>query len=136
MRVLIPALIVVCLVAVSPIAFAQRALLTTSFERDAKGWTKEGQASVSDFARRQGAKSLLIKQWADEAGKSEAEILRQSLDHWMASEQQRREARTAREEERAFIESRIAEGPLPGGRTRKREELYEEQLSRHDRDAH
>jgi hypothetical protein len=77
----------------------------------------------------------LLKQWANETGKSEAEILRQALDHWMAREQQRREARTAREEERAFIESRITEGPLPGGRTWKREELYEEQLSRHDRDA-
>ena len=77
----------------------------------------------------------LLKQWADETGKSEAEILRQALDRWLESEQQRREAQAAWEEERRFIESRIAEGPVPGGRTWTREELYEERLNRHDRDA-
>lgn len=77
----------------------------------------------------------LLKQWAEETGKSEAEILRQALDHWMATEQQRREAEAAWEEERAFIEARIAEGPVAGGRKWTREELYEERLSRYGRDT-
>lgn len=77
----------------------------------------------------------LLKQWAEETGKTEAEILRQALDHWLASEQRRREAEAAWEAERAFIESRIAQGPVAGGRTWTREELYEERLNRHDRDA-
>ena len=73
----------------------------------------------------------LLKEWAEETGKSEAEIVREALDRWLASERRRREAETAWEEERAFIEARVAEGPLPGRRTWTREELYEERLSRH-----
>ncbi len=77
----------------------------------------------------------MLKQWAEETGRTEAEIFRQALDRWIASEQQRREAEAAWEEERAFIESRIAEGPVAGGRTWTREELYEERLSRYGRDT-
>jgi hypothetical protein len=77
----------------------------------------------------------LLKQWAEGSGRTEAEIVREALDHWLASEQRRQEAQAAWEEERAFIEARIAEGPLPGGRTWTREELYEERLSRYGRDA-
>ena len=68
----------------------------------------------------------LLKEWAEEIGKSEAEIIRQALDRWLASEERRREAEAAWEEERSFIEARIAEGPLPGGSTWTREALYEE----------
>jgi len=75
----------------------------------------------------------LLKQWAEESGKTEAEIVREALDRWLASEQRRQEARAAWEEERAFIEARIAEGPVSGGRTWTREELYEERSSRHGR---
>lgn len=77
----------------------------------------------------------LLKQWAEETGKSEAEIVREALDRWMAREARRQEAEAAWEEERAFIEARIAEGPVPGGRRWTRESLVEERLSRHDRDA-
>jgi hypothetical protein len=77
----------------------------------------------------------LLKRWAEESGRTEAEIVREALDRWLASEHRRQEAQAAWEEERAFIESRIAEGPLPGGRSWTREELYEERLSRHGRDA-
>ena len=77
----------------------------------------------------------ILKKWAEETGKTEAEIFRQALDRWIASEQQRREAEAAWEEERAFIESRIAQGPVAGGRTWTREELYEERLRRYDRDT-
>jgi len=77
----------------------------------------------------------LLKQWAEATGKTEAEIFRQALDRWLASEQRRREAEAAWEEERAFIESRIAQGPVDGGRTWTRDELYEERLNRHGRDT-
>ena len=77
----------------------------------------------------------MLKQWAEETGQTEAEIFRQALDRWMASVQRRREAEAAWEEEHAFIESRIAQGPVPGGRTWTRDELYEERLSRYGRDA-
>lgn len=56
----------------------------------------------------------LLKRWARESGKSEAEIVRQALDLWLADEQQRRKAEAAWQEERAFIESRIADGPVAG----------------------
>jgi len=77
----------------------------------------------------------MLKKWAQETGKTEAEIFRQALDRWIASERQRREAEAAWEEERAFIESRIAQGPVAGGRPWTREELYEERLGRDDRDT-
>ena len=32
-----------------------------------------------------------LKEWAEETGKSEAEIIRQALDRWLASEERRRE---------------------------------------------
>ena len=73
----------------------------------------------------------LLKRWARESGKSEAEIVRQALGRWLAGEERRRKAEAAWEEERAFIESRIAEGPVDGRRTWTREELYEEPLSDH-----
>jgi len=74
----------------------------------------------------------LLKQWAEEMGKTEAEIVRQALDRWIASEQQRREAETAWEQVLAFAEKRAKQVPVPGGRTWTREELYEERLNRHD----
>ncbi len=77
----------------------------------------------------------LLKQWAEETGRTEAEIFRQALDHLLASEQRRREAEAAWEEEYAFIEARAAQGPVPGGRTWTREDLYEERLSRYGRDT-
>ena len=77
----------------------------------------------------------MLKKWAQETGMSEAEIFRQALDHWIASEQQRREAEAAWEEERVFIESRIAQGPVSGGQTWTREELYEERLSCYGRET-
>jgi alpha-glucuronidase len=77
----------------------------------------------------------MLKKWAEETGKAEAEIFRQALDRWIASEQQRREAQAAWEQVLAFVEERAAQGPVPGGRTWTREELYEERLSRYDQRA-
>ncbi len=58
----------------------------------------------------------LLKRWAEETGRSEAAIIRQALDRWLAREKRRREANAAWEQERAFIEARIAEGPVAGDR--------------------
>jgi hypothetical protein len=77
----------------------------------------------------------LLKKWAEETGKSEAEIVREALDRWMASEEWRRQSEVAWEEVLTFAEERAAYGPVPGGRTWTREDLYEERLGRHERDA-
>jgi hypothetical protein len=74
----------------------------------------------------------LLKEWAAETGRTEAQIVREALDHWMASEQQRREAEGAWQEVLGFAEEWAAQGPVPGGRTWTREELYEERLKRYD----
>jgi predicted DNA-binding protein len=77
----------------------------------------------------------LLKQWAEESGRTEAEIVREALDRWLASEEHRQEAQAAWEEVLDFAEEWAAQGPVPGGRTWTREELYEERLKRYDRRA-
>ena len=74
-----------------------------------------------------------LKQWADETGKSEAEILRQALDRWLESENQRQEAEAAWEQILAFSEERAERSVVAEGRSWTREELYEERLNRYDR---
>ena len=53
----------------------------------------------------------------------------------MAGEKRRREDEAAWGEERAFIEARIAAGPLNGGRVWMRDALHEEHVGRHGSDA-
>ena len=77
---------------------------------------------------REPRQNRLLNQWAGERGRTEADIVRDARHRWMASDERRREAEAAWAEERAFIESRIAEGPIRGGRTWTREELYEGRL--------
>jgi len=69
---------------------------------------------------------MALKRLARKTGRKESEILRQTI------EQQLELAQTtgardpaAWQEARAFIESLIAQGPVSGGRTWMREELYE-----------
>jgi predicted DNA-binding protein len=69
-----------------------------------------------------------LKKWAEETGKSEAEIIREALDRWLEQERKLRDAEEFWEMEKSFIESRIAEGPVDGGRTWTREELYEDRI--------
>lgn len=77
----------------------------------------------------------LLKQAAAETGMTEAEIIRQALDLWNEHVARRRRAQEAWEQERAFIESLIAQGPVPGGRTWTRDDIYEERLGRYGRDS-
>ena len=71
-----------------------------------------------------------LKEWAEETGKSEAAIIREALDRWLKQERKLRDAEDTWEAEKSFIESRIAEGPVEGGRTWTREELYEDRIRR------
>lgn len=77
----------------------------------------------------------LLKAWAEETGRTEADIVREALDRWIARERRRREAEAAWGEERAYIEARIAEGPVNGGRAWTREALHGERVGRYGRDA-
>jgi hypothetical protein len=74
-----------------------------------------------------------LKQRAAETGMSEAEIIRQAIDHWLEEEARQRQAEEAWEKARALMEERYAEGTVPGRRTWTRDELYEERLGQHDR---
>ncbi len=74
----------------------------------------------------------LLKEWAARMGKTEAEIVRQALDHWLAREQQPQEAEAAWEQVLAFSEERAAQGVVAESRSWTREELYEERLNRYD----
>ncbi len=77
----------------------------------------------------------LLKQWTAETSMTEAEIIRQAIDLWEGSEARKRRAQEAWQQARAFIEELIVQGPVPGGRTWTREEIYEERLSRYGRDS-
>ena len=67
----------------------------------------------------------LLKQAAVETGMTESEIVRQAIDLWEETEAKKRRAEEAWEEAQVFIGELIARGPVPGGRTWKREELYD-----------
>jgi len=66
----------------------------------------------------------LLKQLVQETGATEAELIRQAIDRHTGSFSPQRDMR-AWEEEQAFIERLMQEGPARGGRTWKREDLHE-----------
>jgi hypothetical protein len=67
----------------------------------------------------------LLKRLSKETGVSEAEIVRQAIDHHTRGLRLLRHGLGAWEEERAFILQRMAQGPVSGRRTWQREELHE-----------
>jgi hypothetical protein len=67
----------------------------------------------------------LLKRLSSEAGVPEAELIRQAIDQHLQARRHPRRDLQAWEAERAFIAELIAKGPVPGGRTWKREDLYE-----------
>jgi predicted DNA-binding protein len=75
-----------------------------------------------------------LKQRAAETGMSEAEIIRQAIDHWLEEEARRQRAAEAWEKARVLMEDRYAQGAVPGGRTWTRDELYAERMGRYDHD--
>ena len=66
----------------------------------------------------------LLKQLVRETGATEAELIRQAIDRHTGSFSPRRDL-SVWEEERAFMERLMQEGPVSGGRTWKREDLHE-----------
>ena len=77
-----------------------------------------------------------LKQQATETGMSEAEIIRQAIDHWLEEAARQRQAEKAWEKARTLMEERYAQGPVEGqGRTWTREDIYEERVSRYGRDS-
>lgn len=67
----------------------------------------------------------LLKQVSERMGVSEAEVIRQALDGHARRVRIPLRRMTAWEREKAFIQSWIDQGAVPGGRTWKREDLYE-----------
>jgi predicted transcriptional regulator len=69
---------------------------------------------------------MALKRLARKTGRKESEILRQTIEQQLELAQTSAPCDPAAwQEARAFIESLIAQGPLSGGRTWTREELYE-----------
>ena len=66
----------------------------------------------------------LLKQLVKETGATEAELIRQAIDRHTGSFLPQRDMH-AWEEERVFIERLMQQGPTPGRRTWKREDLHE-----------
>jgi len=66
----------------------------------------------------------LLKRLAQETGMTEAELIRQAIDRRSGTVHLPRDLR-AWQEERAFIARLIEQGPVPGERTWRREELHE-----------
>jgi hypothetical protein len=67
----------------------------------------------------------LLKRLARETGATEAEIIRQAIDRQAKTFLVSRRDLSAWQEERDFINQLIQQGPLPGGRRWRREDLYE-----------
>ena len=67
----------------------------------------------------------VLKRLARETGISEAEFIRQAIDRHARSLRPPRRDLSAWEKERAFIDRLIQQGSVRGGRTWRREELYE-----------
>ncbi|GIV79911.1 hypothetical protein FKZ61_020865 [Litorilinea aerophila] len=66
----------------------------------------------------------MLKQLGKEHGLTEAEIIRRAIDQFTRSLRFPWRDPAAWEEERAFILRLIEEGPVPGQRTWRREDLY------------
>ena len=66
----------------------------------------------------------LLKRLARETGMTEAELIRRAIDHQERVIHFPRDTRAWREE-RDFIARLMEQGPVPGGRTWRREELHE-----------
>ncbi|MCC7354372.1 MAG: ribbon-helix-helix domain-containing protein [Anaerolineae bacterium] len=67
----------------------------------------------------------VLKQLSRETGASAAEIIRQAIDQHTQRFRTRGRNLKAWQEERAFIAYLIEQGPVPGGRTWQRDDLYE-----------
>jgi len=67
----------------------------------------------------------ILKQIADETGLSEAEFIRQAIDYQAQLFKPAKTDLAAWAKEKAFITDLIEQGPVSGGRSWQRDELYE-----------
>ena len=74
-----------------------------------------------------------LKQQARVLGVTEAEVIRQAIDRQKTPLRLGVRDLKAWDREKAFIAKRMAKGPVPGGRSWKREDAYEERLMRYGR---
>jgi hypothetical protein len=75
----------------------------------------------------------LLKRLAKKLELSEAEILRQAIDQQMGAIPTGIKDLDAWEQEKAFIATRMAAGPITSTRKWRREDVYEERLARYGR---
>ena len=69
---------------------------------------------------------VALKEWSVETGLSEAEIIRQAIEQWLKEQARQQEHNLkAWRSEKAFIVDWMAQGIVSGGRTWKREDLYD-----------
>jgi len=68
---------------------------------------------------------ILLKRLAQQAGITEAEIIRQAIDQHTRTVVLTNRDLAAWQREVSFIDDLIRQGPVPGGRTWRREELHE-----------
>ncbi len=71
------------------------------------------------------AQEVMLKRLADETGQSEAELIRQAINHHAQLVQYPRPDMAAWAAEKAFIKQLMAQGAVPGDRAWQREDLYE-----------
>lgn len=71
------------------------------------------------------AQERRLKQLAAATGLTEAEIIRRALDQQLLSLRISQPNLSAWEQELAFIDSLIEQGPLPGRRSWRRDDLYD-----------
>ncbi len=67
--------------------------------------------------------NAMLRELTEQTGLSEAEVIRQALDRYAPILRLPPTDREAWQEEEQFIDSLIAQGPVPGGRTWRREDL-------------
>jgi hypothetical protein len=72
----------------------------------------------------------VLKRMSNETGLSEAEIIRQAINCHAQAQGYHHLPAQAWDQARRFIENLIEMGPVPGGRTWKREDLYDRKVFR------
>ena len=78
----------------------------------------------------------ILKQKANSLGITEAEVIRRAIDGQVASARIGARDPQAWEQEKRFIARRMTKGRVPGVRRWKREDAYEERLTRYGRQNH
>ncbi|MBN2391733.1 MAG: hypothetical protein JXR84_13490 [Anaerolineae bacterium] len=78
---------------------------------------------------------VAVKQLAAERKTTEAEVIREAIDTLLGEVARQRRAQQAWEEALALMEARYAQGPVSGGRTWTREELYTEQVEQYGKSS-